>query len=857
MSFTPDGDGAVCTSNVATCDRPAVIDDTAIFQSKTQNGVVERVPTCIPANLPNAIAVDSANSYSAFFWHEYTPTRGGLYQFTTCTGRTFFDTALIVTTGPSACDPTSCLGKNDDAATFIGGRACLLESIVTACLNAGKKYFVGVYGYDDSTGLFGVSVTRLSGCNQCTPSCNKNQQCGSDGCTADGCGICGPEQTCKAGKCVCPDNSCNNRECGWDSCGKQCGSGKCPNNQLCVGSKCQAVKNLDNYNQPRAKEITLGKPYQVTTEVGKLPPNKVPDCDVSILPNGVWFKFKGAAGTVELNTCSNRVHLQIDTTLHVYKTVDNELQCVAASDDAKIYAGSACPLASAVTFKAKRATTYWIVVNGYSRGSTVLNTVFTPDKSSVIKTNPGSLATVSILPYEHEVVLEYAKALLPGQTRVVEATGNGQLLAFALEDQSATYGPTILGTDSVSVTNTFEKELFVKVSIFRASGKPVSARFDMEVYSYDKRTHLCDASSWDGTAFILRASGSGNARKFLTPSTANINPKILREQDVAFGTSVRKADLIGSGTLKHDVPQENSGGVWTEFTFRLADNGLDAVKGAKRDAVIRIDMGVRAAAKSRQVWKVLIRNFKSKKNEVVRAAFDGKIDSVWHLWHDEIIVSDGAIDNYVDAAGEIQIRLLWVSLKDDDSSEPLYLDFVHVEFDLLQDETDLCRWKGLFEPFEWSGSATVRDLAVLNSAEFAIGEARPNSAQLGKVVKIDEEGKTAIFSLRVPPAGDSATNPRIGWLEISFLYSSLAQAGEEFKFFVYDHKKKANKLLGKNNNNNAKFHLQEFILEDYADFISRDGRQTLQIKIKYEKRKNSNGSGLYLDLMRARVVLVE
>ena len=68
-----------------------------------------------------------------------------------------------------------------------------------------------------------------------------DKECGSDGCSKDGCGTCKDNEICKNNKCVisgddCVPN-CKNKECGSDGCSKD-GCGTCNDTELCNNSEC-------------------------------------------------------------------------------------------------------------------------------------------------------------------------------------------------------------------------------------------------------------------------------------------------------------------------------------------------------------------------------------------------------------------------------------------------------------------------------------------------------------------------------------------------------------------------------------------------------------------------------------------
>lgn len=89
----------------------------------------------------------------------------------------------------------------------------------------------------------------------CTPKCNANDPCGSDGC-GNSCGTCASNQTCQRGSCECKANSCGGScgscpspqtcsggtcSCPSNSCGGPCGS--CPSPQRCSGGTCSCPSN--------------------------------------------------------------------------------------------------------------------------------------------------------------------------------------------------------------------------------------------------------------------------------------------------------------------------------------------------------------------------------------------------------------------------------------------------------------------------------------------------------------------------------------------------------------------------------------------------------------------------------------
>lgn len=90
-------------------------------------------------------------------------------------------------------------------------------------------------------------------------------------------------------------------------------------------------------------------------------PDNAPSCaGLSVgTGGGVWYKFIGTGGLVNINTCDPATNY--DTKLHVYEGSCTNLICVSADDD-----GCDSPtLASSVTFCSQQGTVYYVLVNGF------------------------------------------------------------------------------------------------------------------------------------------------------------------------------------------------------------------------------------------------------------------------------------------------------------------------------------------------------------------------------------------------------------------------------------------------------------------------------------------------------------
>lgn len=104
-------------------------------------------------------------------WYVVTGT-GNTMTASTCLPGTDFDTKIQVFCD---CDPTLCVGGNDDAAG--APAACALgglnrKSIVEWCSDVGQTYYIIVGGFGSSTGNFELTVTDSGACADpplCTP----------------------------------------------------------------------------------------------------------------------------------------------------------------------------------------------------------------------------------------------------------------------------------------------------------------------------------------------------------------------------------------------------------------------------------------------------------------------------------------------------------------------------------------------------------------------------------------------------------------------------------------------------------------------------------------------------------------
>jgi hypothetical protein len=126
-------------------------------------------------------------------------------------------------------------------------------------------------------------------------------------------------------------------------------------------------------NDACAGSILVSVPSTTSGSTVGATPDSEPACGLGTASNGVWYRFVGTGGIVDVNTCTGTSY---DSQLAVYTGACGALTCIAGNDDN-------CGLSSRVTLCTSAGTVYYVRVFGFSTASGTFGLTITPGTAVV------------------------------------------------------------------------------------------------------------------------------------------------------------------------------------------------------------------------------------------------------------------------------------------------------------------------------------------------------------------------------------------------------------------------------------------------------------------------------------------